>query len=346
MKESTKQLRDYLGMVLDIERSLYMQLQLMRSLQSQETALAPLALPARPDTAPPTASKPQTRVSNPGLWLLAGMAAAAAAVWMYLRDETNTPQWVQDHPLVLVIPFLLAVVFALVTVKKGIGGLYHNANVERDNQRAQQEDARRRAAYQSDTRSWQDAVLRTGAENLRRERERAVVAANYKAVRQQSDASRDNLARLYAAGNVHPKYRNLAAVSALYEYVDTGICETLEGPFGAYSRLEQDARMDRILLKLDHVIDRLDELRSSQYQLYRAVTEDNERSEMLLASVAQDVRRASDAGQESARRLAGIEANDQIIAYNTERTRKELEYFNRMRTRLGDYDRVWDAERP
>ena len=41
-----------------------------------------------------------------------------------------------------------------------------------------------------------------------------------------------------------------------------------------------------------------------------------------------------------------IEANSSVIAYNTERAQKELEYQNRMRKALGDYDKVWNNELP
>lgn len=54
--------------------------------------------------------------------------------------------------------------------------------------------------------------------------------------------------------------------------------------------------------------------------------------------------------REAVSRLAegakSIEANGRLITYNTERTQKELEYFNRMRYQLGDYNGVWNNRRP
>ena len=76
------------------------------------------------------------------------------------------------------------------------------------------------------------------------------------------------------------------------------------------------------------------------------MTEGNRRVESLLESVAQDIKAVSASENRVADQLTDIAATEKVVAYNTERTQKELEYFNRMRYRLGDYDKVWFNRRP
>ena len=200
--------------------------------------------------------------------------------------------------------------------------------------------------YRSQLAEYQTKVIATQNENTKRQAERAVLQANINAAGEQISSSILTLDKLYSANIIHPKYRNFTAVSSLYEYIDTGRCSQLEGPNGAYNMFENEVRLDHILLKMDDVIEKLDSIRQSQYQLYAAVTEGNRRTASLLESVVQDVKFVSASESEAAKQLAGIAASEKVIAYNTERTRKELEYYNRMRYRLGDYDKVWDNKRP
>ena len=217
--------------------------------------------------------------------------------------------------------------------------------LEESDKAAQMYEAKKRK-YISDMIKYQNAVTATQKENAKRQAERAVLQANIDAAEKQFTTSLLTLDKLYSANIIHPKYRDLTAVSSLYEYIDTGRCSQLEGPNGAYNMFESEVRLDHILLKMDDVIRQLDSIRQSQYQLYVAVSEGNRRTASLLESVSQDVESVSASGSEAAKQPTNISASEKVIAYNTERTRKELEYYNRMRYRLGDYDKVWDNRLP
>ena len=58
------------------------------------------------------------------------------------------------------------------------------------------------------------------------------------------------LAKLYAKNVIYPKYRDLIAVSSLYEYFETRRCTELDGPDGAYSLFETERRMKLIVERL------------------------------------------------------------------------------------------------
>lgn len=50
----------------------------------------------------------------------------------------------------------------------------------------------------------------------------------------------------YNKNVIHPKYRTWLAVATIYEYLDTGICNNLTGPNGAYKFYEEDLRAQKI----------------------------------------------------------------------------------------------------
>ena len=77
--------------------------------------------------------------------------------------------------------------------------------------------------------------------------------------------------RFYNQNIIHPKYRNLVAVCSLYEYFETGRCNTLTGHEGAYNIYEKEIRLNRIIMQLDEVIENLNKIRSTQYELFQAI---------------------------------------------------------------------------
>ena len=79
------------------------------------------------------------------------------------------------------------------------------------------------------------------------------------------------LEQLYAMNILHPKYRNFIAVTMLLEYFETERCDALTGPNGAYNLYEAELRQNLIILKLDEIIDRIDELQSTMYNCCEAM---------------------------------------------------------------------------
>ena len=79
------------------------------------------------------------------------------------------------------------------------------------------------------------------------------------------------LDRMYSENIIYQKYRNIQALSYIYEYLDSKRCDTLEGPNGAYSIYETEVRLDTIITKLDEVISRLGRIVNKQSNLYHAI---------------------------------------------------------------------------
>lgn len=94
--------------------------------------------------------------------------------------------------------------------------------------------------------------------------------------------STERLDAMYAKNIIFPKYQNLAMVCSIYEYICAGRCTALEGSDGAYNILEMEIRLDRVVVQLDNVINQLGQIRQNQFMLYTAIRESNQLSEKIL----------------------------------------------------------------
>lgn len=77
----------------------------------------------------------------------------------------------------------------------------------------------------------------------------------------------------YSQDVIYPKYRNLPALTSIYEYLITGRCEGLTGPHGAYNLYEDEVRKDMVISQLSVVIQNLEQIKQNQYMLYQQVKE-------------------------------------------------------------------------
>lgn len=336
MASNVKSLHEYLRNVLDIESNLYVLQRLSEELHYKLNSLDVLKAPEKPSAPEAPDPKDVKRGRHAGAVVIIFGVAGLIITYMICKYSIRLA-------INKLFVGLFGVTISLSFMGGGMAGVLEES--DKDKKSAQMYETEKRN-YKSDMIKYQNAVTATQKENANRQAERAVLKANIDAVEKQFTTSLLTLDKLYSANIIHPKYRDLTAVSSLYEYIDTGRCSQLEGPNGAYNMFESEVRLDHILLKMDDVIRQLDSIRQSQYQLYVAVSEGNRRTASLLESVSQDVKSVSASGGEAAKQLSNISASEKVIAYNTERTRKELEYYNRMRYRLGDYDKVWDNRLP
>lgn len=90
--------------------------------------------------------------------------------------------------------------------------------------------------------------------------------------------------KYYDLNIIHPKYRNLVAISSIYEYIDTGRCRELEGPHGAYDTYEYMRELKEIKTDIRIVINQLEQIRYNQEMLYYAINESNRLSRAMIDS--------------------------------------------------------------
>lgn len=135
---------------------------------------------------------------------------------------------------------------------------------------------------------------------------KARINSQLQELRSEQQQTRQALDSLYAVNIIHPKYRNLIAVTTFYEYFETGICSQLEGHEGAYNTYETEMRMNRIIAQMDVVISKLDEIKDNQYTLYQAISQTN-----------QTLQKIDNANRQMLSSLDSIERNSELIEYNT-----------------------------
>lgn len=85
------------------------------------------------------------------------------------------------------------------------------------------------------------------------------------------EATEQLLEKYYSNDFIYPKYRNLPALTSIYEYLITGRCEGLTGPHGAYNLYEDELRKDTVISQLSVVIQNLEQIKQNQYMLYQQV---------------------------------------------------------------------------
>ncbi len=140
--------------------------------------------------------------------------------------------------------------------------------------------------------------------------------------------SRRNLTELYRYNILESEYRNIYAVSSIYGYLKKGRTKSLvfndkTGDQGAYNIYENERRMNIIITNTEEIINRLDAVVQNQYDLAQGLRN----AEKKINSMCSDINRFMDNTQSS---LSSIQECQSIIAYNSARATRELEYLNWM----------------
>ena len=123
----------------------------------------------------------------------------------------------------------------------------------------------------------------------------------------------DCLAQYYSFNIVFSKYRDLVSLSTFYEYLMAGRCTSLEGANGAYNLYENEIRANMIIDKLTTVIEKLDDIKDSQYLIYsqlQTVNKNLERLNSTMDSALVSIKKMDE-------NITTISQNTEVIAHNT-----------------------------
>ena len=133
---------------------------------------------------------------------------------------------------------------------------------------------------------------------------------------------------LYANDFCYIDYRNLSAVANILQYLKSGRCDSLEGPFGAYNKFAEENNQAILQNKLDIIMASLDEIKETQIYLYNAMRNINYSISNLRGSIENSM-------NQDASILANSEAikqNSALTARNSAVTRKHVEFMELMAT--------------
>ncbi|MBQ8133328.1 MAG: hypothetical protein IJ192_02805 [Clostridia bacterium] len=154
----------------------------------------------------------------------------------------------------------------------------------------------------------------------------------YDTIMKLCNKEQEKLNELYSYNILAPGYRNMIAVSSIYEYLKDGRTRSLEvdgGDKGAYNIFREEQLLNRIITNTDVIIKKLDILIDNQRELYFALQEANQSINYLTESVNISTSRLEKQIQNG---MNIITNNQEINNYEQRRQTAELEYMNFMNT--------------
>lgn len=132
--------------------------------------------------------------------------------------------------------------------------------------------------------------------------------------------------QLNALNIIYPKYNNFIAITIFYEYFLTGKCDSLTGSTGAYNLYENELRSNIIIDKLDIIIEKLDNIKESQHQMYCVLNEINEMQKNICSSLDKVVDEITSISKSAKK----IETLSSVTAYNT----TKMAYYSQINNKL------------
>lgn len=329
----TVDLKEYLGIVVDMEKNIYLQDSMISKMQGKYDELGKPKSFEKP--VPP---EEHQRMFGP-IVLICSIPVILGL--LLLRWGLKAMDSTFSYFLLGVFATLIGGVF----VCGAIVSLFTLIKEEAEDSDVAQH---RQAVYAEASREY-ERNMRDDHRRIRQElTEKAVLTENLKGLKAQNLKSKQSLEKIYSKNIIYPKYRNLIMVCSLYEYICAGRCTTLEGHEGAYNILEMEIRLDRVITQLDQVIAKLGAIQANQFMLYSAIQESNRQSAQILESTQRMANQLQNIGShmeiqsaEFQAQLADLQKSSALAAYQAERTQKELHYMNRMNYLSGKYDDVF-----
>lgn len=129
--------------------------------------------------------------------------------------------------------------------------------------------------------------------------EESVLKDSQQEISEALQEAKKNLNDIYAQNVLPERYRSFSAVATLYDYLETGRCNAIQGHGGIYDTYENDLRQGLIIERLTEVRDSMRRIEANQQMLYMEL----EQANSALSSISSS--------------LAGIEKTNSEIAVNT-----------------------------
>lgn len=124
--------------------------------------------------------------------------------------------------------------------------------------------------------SYQKALVDNEQFLHEKERLLPLLEQDYQILKRHYNKICSTLQQYYDLNIIYPKYRGIVPVAMFVQYLESGIVYQLEGPNGAYSRYEDELFRQLIINKLDVIVTRLDDIRSTQYELANSLEKSNQ----------------------------------------------------------------------
>ncbi len=111
---------------------------------------------------------------------------------------------------------------------------------------------------------------------------------------------------LYQMDVIYPKYRNIVAVSSIYEYLASGRCSRLDGPDGAYNLYEMELRQNIVIGQLSAISGNLEQIKNNQYTLYQDLLTANHQSFEMLSDISDSAKYSAYSSEATAKNTEAL----------------------------------------
>lgn len=293
----TVKLKEYLGIVVDMEKNIYMQKKLIAKIQNRANQLG-IAYPYEKPAKPTAGSIKWPILFFPCVMIIGGLIF-------------HTSQYGVASIIVGSI-MAITMIYGILSAQREKNAYDVKCSIYKGNVLADQDRINKELSI------------------------KRVIESELDLLRKQHENSKRNLKKIYDQDIIFPKYRNMVLVCSLYEYICSKRCyslEALEGHEGAYNIPEREIRLDHIIMQLDQVIARLDAIKENQYMLYSAIQETNQKAEEILKSTNCVIDRLQNlyiSTEKLNAGMASIERTSAATAYCTQRMQEEMEYIRRV----------------
>ncbi len=141
--------------------------------------------------------------------------------------------------------------------------------------------------------------------------EESVLSEKQEEISSALQAAKKSLSDIYAKNVLPTKYRSINAVATLYEYLETGRCNTIQGHGGIYDTYEVDLQRGLIIQTLTDIRDSMYRIEANQQLLYRELQQANR----MISSINSSLTEIKKTNEEIAKNTAiSAVANQQTAA--------------------------------
>lgn len=117
--------------------------------------------------------------------------------------------------------------------------------------------------------------------------EESVLSEKQKEISIALQSAKKRLSEIYSKNILPTKYRSLNAVATLYEYLETGRCNTIQGHGGIYDTYETDLQRGLIIKTLTDIRDSMHRIEANQQLLYRELQQVNQTLSSINSSLTE-----------------------------------------------------------
>lgn len=140
-----------------------------------------------------------------------------------------------------------------------------------------------------------------------------IIQNNKNKLKQAYKYASNNLINTYSANIIYKKYQTVEACTAILEYLESGRCDTLKGPYGAYNKYDDDLAKGIIINRLEEINTKMNYIVANQERIYQVIN----RIEKNVDEMTKDIEFICDSVQETGRKLDDIANNTRITAWSS-----------------------------